>query len=467
MKRKLLLLTLALVAMALFAACGGNDDTPAPPAGGDAPPAEGGAETPPAPPVEVPDGVQVINLWAFTDEIPRMVVEFKRLNPEFAERYHVVSTIIPTDGGGYQLALDMALAGGGADAPDMFAAESAMVVRYSQGDMSSFAMSFEELGITDLSGKIAAADIAQYTVDLGSRDGDVVALAFQHTGSALIYRRSLAIQTWGTDDPDYIRTRVGPGWGRFMDAAAELDAEGISIVSGSGDIWQAVRNTGGPWIVNGQLDIHPDRMAFFDYARTLYQNGWFNDTASWSGAWFADMSGSGDRPVFSFLGPAWLINYVMADNAGDTYGDWAITVPPVGFSWGGTWVFPAANMQEGARDGVRQLIEWITLDTSNTGLQYMWANGTLFADNDTKDAVSSGVVMAGADGSIPFLGGQDMFDILIPAGAYADGTLFTQHDEIINGWFNDHGMYYARGDMTRDEALDAFRLLVRENIGIE
>ncbi|MCL2576864.1 MAG: extracellular solute-binding protein [Defluviitaleaceae bacterium] len=486
MKRKLLfLVTLAVIAMLAFAACGGG--TPDQPAQQDPVFGIGGAgeteqteqtgetgqteETPnqddqpqerPVP--VVGEGQTLINLWSFTPELPRIVDEYSRRNPEFAERFVVNPTVIATDNGAYQLALDMALAAGEVD---LFAAESAFVVRYTQGDMSGYAMPYSELGIENLMGRIASADLAQYTVDLGTRDGEVVGLAFQHTGGALIYRRSLAQQVWGNDDPEFVRTKVGPGWERFLEAAAELDAEGISIVSGTGDVWQAVRNTGGPWIVNNRINIHPERMAMYDIARELYQNGWINDSAAWEGPWFADMSGSGERPVFSFLGPAWLINYIMADNAGDTYGDWAITVPPAGFNWGGTWVIPANDMNPEVAEGIRELIEWITLDTSDEGLQYHWAAGTLFPGGGTKDAVASGVIMADADGTIPFLGGQNMFEVFIPAGAYADGTLFTQHDELINEWFLDESvMHYARGDMTREEALEAFMLLVNENLGI-
>lgn len=487
MKRKLLfLVALAVVAMFAFAACntgndvvvddpddgvtygdgtggddvGGNDDVVTPDPNGD----DITEVTPDGPP-ELADGQTLIRLWAFTDEVPHMVVRYKELNPDFAERFYVHPTVISTDGGAYQLALDMALNDGNVD---LFAAEAAFVVRYTQGDMSHFAKPYAELGIANLMGRIADAELAQYTVDLGTRDGEVVGLAFQHTGSAVIYRRSLAQQVWGNDDPDYVRTRIGPGWDRFLEAAAEMDAEGISMVSGAGDVWQAVRNTGGPWIVNNRLNIHPYRMAFFDIAYALYQNGWMNDAGAWSPAWNADFSGSGERPVFCFLGPAWLINHVMINHVGDTYGDWAIAVPPAGFNWGGTWLIPVAGMNPDAADGIRELLEWITLDTTETGLQYQWANGTLFPGvGGAKDAVASQVVMEGADGSLSLLGGQDMFDVFIPAGAYADGTLFTQHDEQINLWFIDEAaMPYARGDLTREEALDAFMLLVYENLGI-
>jgi len=409
----------------------------------------------------------VINLYSFTDELPRMAALYAEMNPDFAARYIINPTIIPTDGGAYQAYLDWALRDGNVD---LFAVEASFALKYTQGDMSDFAMPYSNLGISNLMPRIAAADIAQYTVDIGTRNRDVVGLAYQQTGGALIYRRSLARQVWGTDDPTAILLKLTLGWNRFLEAAAELDAHGISITPGIGDVWQAVRNTGGPWIVNNRIDIHPDRMEMFDIAKELYQNDWTNDSPTWSGAWFAAMAGDSwdeERPVFSYLGPAWLINYVMASNAGETFGDWAITVPPVGFIWGGTWVIPASNMNPQAMEGVRELIEWITLDTSTSGLQHHWAAGTLFDSQGTKDTVASFAVMARTDGRIPFLGGQDMFDIFSLAGLYVNGTVFTQYDEQINDWFfNDAVMPYARGDMTRNEAIEHFLLLTENNLGI-
>ncbi|MCL1863082.1 MAG: carbohydrate ABC transporter substrate-binding protein [Defluviitaleaceae bacterium] len=463
--KKWLVLTLAIVAVLAFAACG-NDDGGTAGGGGGA--AEGGGGAAGGGGGAAAAGRTTINLWSFTDEVPRMVERYKEMNPDFAERFNVVPNIVATDDGAYQLALDMALVGGGADMPDIFTAESAFVIRYTQGDMSQFAATYSDVGIANLSGRIADARIAPYIVDMGTRNGDVVGLAFQHTGSGVIYRRSLAQEVWGTDDPVYVGSRIGPGWDRFFDAARDMYASGFAMVSGAGDVWQAVRNTGGPWIVDGSLNIHPDRMAHFDFARILYQENLMNDAGAWSSAWFADMGGVGERPVFGFLGPAWLINHVMAGNAGDTYGDWGVAVPPVGFSWGGTWVIPSTNATRNAdvSEGVRRILEWITLDTSMDGLQQHWANGTLFPGSVLKDAVASGVVMDRSDGTLPFLGGMDMFDTFIPAGEFADGTLFTQHDEFINARFEENAMNYARGDMTREEALANFRTLVSETLGI-
>ncbi len=408
----------------------------------------------------------VINLWTFTDEVPKMIDKFMELHPDFAEMYEVVPTIVATTNGEYQPALDAALVGGGDDAPDMYTAESAFVLKYTQGDAYAFAAPYKDLGI-DVDAELAAADIAKYTVEIGTNpSGDLVGLGYQATGAGMIYRRDIAIDVWGTDDPAVIAEKVGPGWDKFMAAAAELKAKGYAIVSGTGDIGQVIR-TGGeqPWIVDGKLVIDPYREAYIDYAKELYDNGYINDTTAWSDAWFADMAGLGEMPVFAFFGPAWLINYVMAGNSGDTNGKWAVTTPPVGFFWGGTWLM--ANKDSDVKEAVGQIIEWITLDSSETGLQYYWANGTMVeGEVGTKDTVASGTVMAESDGTVAFLGGQNMFDVFVPANAFASGASLTQYDETIYTLFNDQVSQYKLGEKTREEALEDFKMNVQDTLDV-
>lgn len=71
------------------------------------------------------DADHVINVWAFTDEVPGMIEKYKELHPDFD--YDINTTIIATTDGAYQPALDQALASGGADAPDIYCAEAAFV----------------------------------------------------------------------------------------------------------------------------------------------------------------------------------------------------------------------------------------------------------------------------------------------------------------------------------------------------
>ena len=434
---------------------------------------------------------QTINLYAFTDEVPKMVNAYADSHPDFKAKYDVKVTQIPTTNQEYQPALDQALKSGGVD---MFAAEAAFVKKYTQGDMSQYVSSYEDLGIQDVDGKIKSAEIAQYTVDIGSKDGKVVGLGYQATGGAFIYRRSIAKDVWGTDDPATIKDKVGPGWDKFWAAAAELKAKGYGIVSGDGDVWHAVENSSSKgWLTDdNKLTIDPKREELLDISKQLTDKGWSNKTQDWTHAWYADMRDYGGqneeekdgkkvvtkdadikqadtKQIFGFFGPAWLINYVIVNQVNGkkkgegTFGDWAICESPVGFFWGGTWVLGTKDSK--VKDGVAQIIEWITLDTTEDGLQYKWANGTLYGEGGSKDSVASAAVMKKSDGKLDLLDGQNMFDVFVPANASANGKTLTQYDEAINAEWRDQVRAYANGSKSREDAIKDFKQVVSDKMG--
>lgn len=415
---------------------------------------------------------EVLNIWAFTEEVPGMVDKYIELNPEFGQKYEIKKTIIPTTEGAYQPALDQALIAGGEDAPDLYAAEAAFILKYTQGEAAKYAAPYEDLGI-DVDNGIKAAEIAQYSVDIGTNpDGKVVGLGYQATGGAFIYRRSIAKDVFGTDDPATIKDKIGPGWDKFFEAADALKAKGYGIVSGDGDMWHAVENSSeSGWVVDDKLVIDDKRAEFMDFSKKLMDNDYHNNTEDWQDGWFADMKGEGEKGIFGFFGPAWLINYTMADNCGGkavgegTYGDWAVCEPTVGFFWGGTWVL--ANKDSDQKEAVGDLIEWITLDTSETGLQYMWANGTYNPEKPTKDCVASNVVMKKSDGTVDFLGGQNMFDVFVPANEFANGKNLTPNDETINSLWRDQVRQYSSGQKTKEQAIEDFKSNVNDNLAIE
>ena len=416
---------------------------------------------------------ETINLWTFTEEVKNMVEKFKETHPDF--KYEINPTIIATTEGAYQPALDQALAAGGADAPDIYCAESAFVLKYTQGDMSSFACPYDDLGI-DTQAEIDKAKIAQYSVDIGTNpeSGKVVGLGYQATGGAFIYRRSIAKEVFGTDDPKEIAATIGAGsqnWDKFWEAAETLKSKGYGIVSGDGDVWHAIENSSDQgWVVDGKLTIDPKREEFLDISKKLKDNGYHNDTQDWQDAWFADMKGEGEKGIFGFFGPAWLINYTLADNCGGkavgegTYGDWAVCAPPVGFFWGGTWLL--ANKDSEKKEAIGQIIEWITLDCTENGLQYMWANGTMNGEGGTKDCVASSTVMDMSDGTLDFLGGQNMFEVFGEANSYANGKNLTQYDETINSYWRDQARQYSAGEKDRDQAIADFKQQVQDNLAV-
>ena len=317
-----------------------------------------------------------IELWNFTNEIPKMVYQYVQDHPDFDYNVHVT---IKGTGDGYQDALDQALMNGQVD---VYGCESAFVLKYTQGDMAKFAAPYESLGI-DAAAATKAADIAGYTIDIGTRpsDGKLVGLGYQATGGVFIYRRSIAKDVWGSDDPAVVKEKIGGGtgsWDTYWNAAEEL------------------------------LYIDPKREAFFDISKKLKDNGYHNDTQDWGDAWFADMKGQGEKQVLGFFGPAWLINYTMLDNCG--------------------------NKPEGL--------------------------------GSAGDCVASGTVMAKSKCTPDFLAGQNMFDVFVPANAFANGKNLTQYDEKINNIFRDKVREYTAGNLSKEEAIDAFKTDVNEQLGI-
>lgn len=463
MKRVLAGISATLLMTSVLAACGGNNTNSNASNPSNSTPSTNTAES-----ATKGNGEKVtINLWSFTDEIPNMTKKYLEVHPEANVEFK--TTVIATTDGAYQPALDQALAGGGKDAPDIYAAEAAFVLKYTQGDASDYAANYADIGLDDQ--MVKDAGIAQYSVDIGSKEGQLKALGYQATGGAFIYRRSIAKDVFGTDDPATIKSEVGPGWDKFFQAAEKLKAKGYGIVSGDGDIWHPIENSSDKgWIVDGKLHIDPKREEFLDLAKKLKDNGYHNDTRDWQESWYADMSGSGAQPIFGFFGPAWLINYVMKDQVKDTDGDWAVTEPPTGFFWGGTWLLANKDVakDDAKKQAVADFIKWVTLDTSETGLQYYWANGTMKeGEQGTKDSVASSVVMEKSNGEVPLLGGQNMFEVFVPANANASGKNLTQYDESINLLWRDQVREYTAGNKTREETIATFKQQVKDQLGIE
>jgi hypothetical protein len=416
-------------------------------------------------PDQFPDVKPTINVNSFTTEVPEMFNRYFEVYPDRYADFDINTTVIATIDGAYEPALDQALAAG---TVDLYCVESTFALKYTQGDFSSFAAPYKDLGI-NVDGLITAGDIAQYTIDIGTNpDGDVIGLGYQSAAGAFIYRSSIAFDTWGTDDPDIIAAKIGPGWDKFLNAAAELKDKGYGIVSGNDGLWRAVENSSSTgWVVRGELTLSPERLAFFDITKILTDNGYHNHTLEWTDSWYNDMQGIGEQPVFGFFGPAWFINYTLAPNCGGTvpgegtYGDWRVCEPPTGFFWGGTWLLAAKDSPH--KEVIGEFIEWVTLETHDMSLQYYWANGNIDISYGNKDAVTSAVVMKKSNGSLDILGGQNMFDAYIPANDLVRGDNLTEYDAEINGYFQDAVRMYAYDEADKETAITWFKQTVADN----
>ena len=403
-------------------------------------------------------GSQVIKVYAMSNEVPNMIGEFLAKYPDLDAKYKIDAMYCNNDNQGYETKLNAALKAGGDTAPDLYVAEADYILPYTRGDFEAYAADYKDF-IDDLDNKIKTAGIAGYTVDLGSNsEGTLKALCYQCTGGAFIYRRSIAKEVFGSDDQKTVEAAIGAGtqsWDKFWEAAEKLKEKNIAIISGLGDIWNVCEKASStPWVVDGKLKIDKSREEYIEIAKKLIDNGYTNDTTAWQPAWNADMINAGEKKVFGWFGPAWLINYVIAaqcktDDKPDEakgWGDFAVCVPPVGFWWGGSWLCANKNAvaDDAKKEFIQKFIEWVTLDCTKDGLQYGWANQTL-SITAAKDTVASDTVMKMSDGSMEFLGGQNPFQIFVDATSYASSKCKCEYDADLNGTFQNIVNEYAHG----------------------
>ena len=409
------------------------------------------------------EGENVITVYCDSGEVVKFIKKFQELHPDFEYEIEIYTEY--AFGDEYPERVHDLINGRLGVIPDIYSVITEDICRFTKGSDYHYAVPFEELGI-DAEKLVKEAEIPQYMIDVCTNpEGKLVALGYQNTAGAFIYRRSIAKKVWGTDDPEVISGKIGPGWDKFMNAADKLKAKGYVICSGIYDLWKPFEmNAEQGWFKDG-LVIDPTREEFLDYAREMVEKGYTNNTIWWTNEWYADMKGEGEREVFGFFGPYWLVSYVIAGNSGGdnpgegTYGDWAVCDPPAGFFWGNTMFLAHRNTRH--KEAVGEIIRWLTLDTSETGAQYLWATGEI---SGSMEIPSSVMVSKKLEYKYDFLGGQDMLEAYLPATQYAHGDSQSEYDSWIGYLWQNEAMEYAQGNKTREQAITDFKVRVDEHL---
>lgn len=485
MKTTVRLLALLIVAALVLAACPAPAEPTAPPAavapttapaGEEAPAAEVAPTEAPAaeePAAEAPAGAEVLNVWSFTNEINTMAVAFEGKNPGVDVKY----TMIPMTNGEYQTKLKAAL--GTSDAPDVIALEAAFVKQFVESDMLA------DLG--ELLPVAEAGQIYPFVLDVGSNDGVTKAYAYQATPGALFYRRSLAKEYFGTDDPAEIQALLSD-FDKFTEAAAvvkEKSGGDTYMVASSGDFQNPFfANREQPWVVDDTLVVDPMVNKYVETAKLFRDEGYEAQATQWQEGWFAGMNDSladangNPKKVFSYFLPTWGLPYVLAPNAkaadgsSDTSGDWGVITGPLPYQWGGTWL---GVLKDSAKmDLAKKFIEFATLDGENltnwaTGVytnEYLKAIDPNVPDDQMQapgDFVSSKVVV---DKIIPsfddselsaFLAGQNSYGGFAEAAPSVNAKLMQGSDDAIQRAMNDPLNQYLNGDITEEEMWSAWK----------
>jgi len=179
------------------------------------------------------------------------------------------------------------------DAIDLYCVP-AYATEFVKGELSEYACTYRELGI-DVKKALKMADIPQYIIDNGCNpEGELIALPYNATVSLFAYRRSVAKEVFGTDDPNEINKIIGGGsnsWDSFIDAAQILKKHGYYIVPGYMDLAIAVDNS---FSLTDEGNINPTWIEYMDVAKFLYDHGYIKDTRIWTQNWYEALDDKGD-----------------------------------------------------------------------------------------------------------------------------------------------------------------------------
>lgn len=413
------------------------------------------------------DEGKVINIYSWNDEFRERL---EAVYPEVEEtsKDGTVTTlkdgteihwiINPNQDGVYQQKLDEALlkqADASADDKiDIFLSETDYVFKYTDKD-ADVAMPLKDLGIDPDKDLADQYDFTRTTAS--DSDGVQRGSTWQCCPGLLVYRRDIAQDVFGTDDPAAVGEKV-KDWDTLKATAEELKAKGYYTFASYADTFRLYGNSiSESWVQPGDttVKVDPQIMNWIDNSKEWLDAGYLNPTVKgqWNDDWNKAMSSQSN--VFAFLLPAWGIDFVLNPNWDGDAGAWAVTNPPQEYNWGGSYIHAATGTDN--PEHAKDIILAMTADKDNL----------LKISKDYSDFTNtkSGMQEAATDDanfSSEFLGGQNAFQYFAPVAENIKITPLSAYDqgcvELIQNSFSD----YFQGEVDFDKAKANFETAIKE-----
>lgn len=422
MKKKLLATLLTLAMVLPLAACGGT--TSASPSASPAAPTDSVG-------TDEPTSLSgTLEIWSSGEELGRFVEGFNKLYPDVT----VNITVVPN--ADFIAKLTPTLASG-QGAPDIFTGESDYVKYLVESGY------WDDLSKDPY--KADTTDVWGYVASVGTdENGALRALSWQASPGSIMYRRDMAKEVLGTDDPAEVAAMLSSN-DTMMDVAAKLKEKGIKMFASWQDIMNMqFSNRAQPWVVDDKLVIDESMLSFMDMAKTITEKGYDLGVDPWAPEWSAAVESS---DTFCYVLPSWGYQFVVKPAADTTKGQWAMCQGPVPYVKGGTWLGIY-------KDSPNKALAWAFLEycclNSDAQQTYATEYGEYVSLKSADKALAAG---AGEE----VLGGQNPFAFYNEQMAEIPGDLMTAYDGTINTAFLSAAKAYATGVLKKDEAVKQFK----------
>ncbi|MCQ2497661.1 MAG: zinc-ribbon domain-containing protein [Lachnospiraceae bacterium] len=410
-------------------------------------------------PVSTPEVVNeepiIINISSYNDDIRTIIGEYLKLHPDFDMEISYNTEYHDTSYYNY-IKNELPVSGSDSSA-DIFVVDLDESYDFVNGQYSDYVLSYDELGI-ETSQLLNEAGIAKYAVDLGTRHSDrkIVGLGYESTCALLFYNRAFLAKVKGdigVDPADAwaVAGVFGADKGIFNDFTFErmrklqkyAKKAKYKVVVDLKSFWEGVNNhSKNPWINQGQLEINDMRQSFLDIAKDFYPY-----TSKEDEVYF-------DDKVAAYIGSTRFLRNVLNHNS--SYGEWGVCCSPIGYYDGGEMLMINANVDPRKINAIKDIIEWITLDSSDEGFQYKLAAGnSALTDyqytivlSEKVDEALAGVAANGFNciGEMDIMGSR----VAIPSMQITNGNVQGPgHKEISNKWY-ELAIRYAVGEIGKD-----------------
>lgn len=414
----------------------------------------------------VSDGGAVLNIYCWNDEFQ---TRFRDYYPDYVSTNEagdvdtledgtlVKWTMVANQGNAYQDAVDNALLNRSSvakdDQIDMFLMEADYALKYANSDHTLDVI--KDVGLT-------AADMSnqyQYTKDIVTdEDGKIKGSSWQATPGLFAYRRDIATEVLGTDDPTAVQAEISD-WTKFDSVAADMHAENYKMLSGFDDAYRTFSNNmSAPW-VNDQKKIVLDTniSKWITQTKTYTDSGYNNQTSLWSTEWSADQGPDGD--VFGFFYSTWGINFTLLGNSledpdgprevgNGLFGEWAVCQGPASYYWGGTWITGVNGTDNISL--IKDIMLKLTCDKD------IMKQITLDTEDFTNHKAGMNEIAEDPEYGSAFLGGQNHVALFVESADDIDMSNISPYDQGLNEGIQTAMRDYFLGTVTYDVALENF-----------
>lgn len=406
----------------------------------------------------------VIYCWneEFKNRFKDYYFDFTKNGEKLPNGVKVEFVMTPSDDNQYQNSLDETLPDNESLSDekriDLFLVEADYALKYVNSEYTLDIIN--EVGLTEKE----LENQYQYTKDIvTSSDGKLKGTSWQATPGLFAYRRSLAEEVLGTDDPVEVQKRLAD-WEKFEEVAELMKEKGYYMLSGYDDAYRPfANNISKPMVINDTLKLDQKIFDWIDQTKKFTDNGWNQKSTLWSDVWAQGQGPEGK--VFGYFYSTWGINFTLYDNSLENpeephqvgnglYGDWAVCEGPASFYWGGTWICAAKGTDN--LNLVRDIMRKLTCDRATMKLI------TLETLDFTNHKAAMQEIADDPEYGSSFLGGQNHIALFVKAADKIDMKNASFYDQTITEQIQTAMKDYFDGNVTKDVALENFYKAIKE-----